>query len=317
MRLSRRAAAGLLGGAAAIPLVVTGTFGQQLATLRLASPADDNTSAALYAIQAGVFAKYGLDVSIQRMNNGAATAAAVVGGAIDLAKTSLIALFQAHERGIPFVMVAGGGLFEVDKPTAGFIVAVDSPIVTIPDLNGRTISTPSLGDIDQISMTTWIDRDGGDASTVHFIELPLTAALPAIETGRIAGSNVQNPAFAEAQLSHKFRVLGIPFSVIANRFLLSSWFGTTEFVAKNAATVRQFVSALREAVAYATAHPEATAPLLSAYSGIPASTIDAMQRQPMTAALDPRDVQPVLDIAVKGGLVKKSFPVAELFAPPL
>lgn len=310
--LTRRAATAILTSAAL--LAQRPAASQPLRTLRLASPPDDNTSAALYGIHAGVFTKHGLDVQLQKLNNGAATAAAVAGGSVDLGKTSLIALLQAHERGLPFVMVAGSGLFDIDKPTAGFVVAADGPIRKIADLDQQTVSTPSIGDIDQVAMSAWIDRGGGDASTVHFIELPTAAALAAIEAGRTAGANVQNPVFAQARQNPKLRVLGYPFGAIAPRFLLSAWFGTASFATANAETLRTFVAALREATAYASAHSEATAPLLSAYSGIPTATIDAMQRQPLTADLDPKEIQPVLDICLKGKLLKKSFPVADLFA---
>jgi NitT/TauT family transport system substrate-binding protein len=313
--MSRRAAAQILAGAAGVPFLGSAAAAQPLTPLRLASPPDDNTSSALYGISAGIFKNSGLDVTLQKMNSGAATAAAVAGGAVDLGKGSLIALLEAHARGVPFVMVAGSGLFLVEKPTAAFVVAKDGPIKKIADLNGTTVSAPSLGSIDQIAVQAWIARGGGDGSSVKFVELPSSAVLPAITAGRISGANVQNPIFAQAEAGGTMRVLGYPFEVIAKRWLVAAWFGLRDYVARNAVTVQHFVQGLRAATLYASAHPSATAPLLAAYSGISQQTILSMQRQPLTAALVPAEIAPVLDIAVKYKLIPSAFPVTDLFAP--
>lgn len=312
--MTRRRTLALAAGTAA---AATGqrALSQSLTALRLASPPDDNTRAALYAIHAGIFKKYGLDVALQRMNSGAATAAAVASGAVDIGKTSLVALLQAHERGIPFLMIAGSGLFETAKPTSGFIVAKSGPIGTIAELAGKTISVPSLGSIDQVAIAAWVQHAGGDPSTLKFVELPTAAALAAIENGRIDGANVQTPVLGDAEQSGKVRVLGYPFSVIADRFLLSAWFASAAYAAHNGPTIHRFIGALREATAYVTANPAATGPLLAAYSGIPEAVIDRMQRQPLTVQLDPQEIEPVLDIAVKYKLLKQRFPVASLLLP--
>lgn len=311
-RFTRSRAIELCAGAIALSSAPSVAFSQQLTPLRLGSPPDDNTGAALYGIQAGIFKKYGLDVSIQKMNSGAATAAAVVGGAIDIGKTSLVALLQAHQRGIPLLMVAGSGLFETSHPTSGFVVVKDGPIGSIPDLNGQTISCPSLGSIDQVAIEAWVAKAGGDSASLRFIELPTSAALAAVENNRVAGANVQNPVFADAQRNPKLRVLGYPFGVIANRFLLSAWFASQSYVSGNKETIRRFVRALTEATEYASAHPDATAPLLADYSGIKASVIEGMQRQPLTVALAPKEIEPVIDISVKYNLLKSTFPVADV-----
>src|ERR1039458_1383567 len=57
---------------------------------------DDLARPLLYAVDAGLFKKVGLDVEIVKLANGAAVAAAVAGGALDLGKGSALTPVQAY-----------------------------------------------------------------------------------------------------------------------------------------------------------------------------------------------------------------------------
>ena len=48
------------------------------------------------------------------------------------------------------------------------------------DLNGKTAATPALNDLNQLVISTWVDKNGGDSKTMKWIEFPnsgLGAAL--------------------------------------------------------------------------------------------------------------------------------------------
>src|SRR5471030_2513597 len=58
-----------------------------LTPLRVASAADEDILGTVWAMQHGIFAKNGLEVDLRPSNSGAAVAAAVVGGSIDIGKS--------------------------------------------------------------------------------------------------------------------------------------------------------------------------------------------------------------------------------------
>src|SRR6185437_8705237 len=82
-----------------------------LVTVRCASNAADDVTPVLYAQRSGLFAKAGLNVELTRMNSGAAVSAAVLGGSIDIGKSSLLPIITAHSRGLPLVLLAPGELW--------------------------------------------------------------------------------------------------------------------------------------------------------------------------------------------------------------
>src|SRR5579863_6587500 len=82
------------------------------ATLRLASAPDDDVTPVLYAQHAGLFRAAGIDVVITPLANGAAVAAAVAGGSVDVGKSSTMSLINAHARGVPLTIVAPSGFYD-------------------------------------------------------------------------------------------------------------------------------------------------------------------------------------------------------------
>ena len=70
-----------------------------------ATPSDDMTPI-LYGQKAGIFRKYGLDLQVNRMTTGQVGAQGLISGTFDFAKSSLTTILTAHEKGIPFTLIA-------------------------------------------------------------------------------------------------------------------------------------------------------------------------------------------------------------------
>lgn len=314
MQISRRHALSLMSAGAALPLLPRAASAQGLSVLRLAAAPDDDITPILYGQSAGIFKSAGLEVQLQALGSGSATAAAVAGGAIDIGKSSLTTLISAHARGVPFVIVAPASIYSETSPVAGFVVAKDSPIASARDLNGKTVSASSLKDLISLATQAWIDAGGGDSKTVHFIEIPSSAVSAALAQKRIDGATVVTPALAETLDSGNAKLLGRSFSAIAKHFLIAGWFTTSDFLAKHPETVRRFVGALHQAAAYTDAHRAETVALLANYSHIAPETIRRMVRSTAGSVLDPKDIQPIIDAALKYKIIDKTFAAQELIA---
>ncbi len=314
MRISRALAVAALGGGFALPLVPSRAWGAAPIALKVAAAGDDDITPILYAQQAGIFAKNGLNVELQTLGSGSATAAAVAGGSIDIGKSSLPALIAAHARGVAFAIVASGSIYRDANPVAGFVVANDAGIATAKDLAGKTVAASSLKDLIAIATQAWIDENGGDSKTVQFIELPSSAVTAALEQHRIVGATMITPALALAVDSGKAHVLAKSFSSIAKRFMIAGWFTTKERVARDPDTIKRFVDSFRESAAYTDAHHAETVDLLANYSKIKPATIRGMERSMAGPIVDVRDIAPVIAVCVKYGVIEKSFPASELVA---
>lgn len=285
-----------------------------LTPVHVSSAADEDILGTVWGVQHGIFQKYGLDVDLRAANSGAAVAAAVVGGSIDIGKSSLFSLIAAHEKGIPIVLVAAAGVYSSKASTVDLLVKTGSPIRTAHDMNGKTVSVQALDDQFAVSVRAWVDQRGGDSSTLRFLEIPASAATAAINDGRVDAAAFTNPTLAEALAGGKVQSIGHPFDGIGSFFIQSAYFVTSAYLAANRPTVDKFVRAITEAGTYVDSHQAQTAEALSEFTKVPLDVIQHMTRTQLTAKLDPRYVQPVIDAAFKYKAIPKSFDAKEMIA---
>jgi len=315
MRVSRGTALAGIASSFALPLLPARSWAAGPVPLRLAAAGDDDITPILYGQHAGIFKKAGLDVSLTSLSSGSATAAAVVGGSIEIGKSSLIGLCAAHARGVPFQIIAPASIYTEANPIAGFVVAKDANVGNVRELNGKTVSASSLKDLMAVATQAWIDANGGDSKSVKFIEVPSSAVTAALEQGRIAGATLVTPALAEALGSGKAKLMGRSFSAIAKRFMVAGWFVTKDWLAKNTDAAKRFDDAFLQAAQYTDTHHAETVELLASYSKLKPETIKGMVRATVGKAVDPKDVEPVIAAGVKYGVIEKPFPAAEIIAP--
>ena len=305
----------LLGLTLATWLPAKSVQAQSPVVLRIASAADDDVTPVLWADKAGLFRAAGIEIAVQRANNGAAVAAAVTGGAVEIGKSSLLSIVLGHVRGLPLTIVAPGGLHTPKSEDSGILVLRDSAIRTASDLDGKIVSVAALNDFQWLAMHAWIDLHGGNSKSVAFIEQPGASVAPALDSGRIAAGLAINPQLRVALVTGKYRDLGQQVDAIARRLMFSGWFASADFVAKNPDVIRKFGEVMNRATAYAGAHHEETVPLLAAFTGIEPATIRSMPRANYAPALDPALVQPLIEVAAKYGSIPASFDARDLFSP--
>src|ERR1700691_3810410 len=107
------------------------------ATIHLGVITVEAAAEAFYALDMGFFKKQGLDVDLQIMQNGAAIAAAVMGGSLDAGFADTVSISNAHERGLPLVYLAPALLNSYAAPTLAILVNGAGPIHEAKDLNGK------------------------------------------------------------------------------------------------------------------------------------------------------------------------------------
>src|SRR5471030_406158 len=292
--LSRGKVVAGLSGAFALPLLPSRAWSAGPAPLRIAAAAGDDITPILYGQQSGIFSKAGIEVAFSTLGSGSATAAAVAGGSVDIGKSSLVGLCAARARGIPFRIIAPASLYLESNPVAGFVVANNANITSVRDLNGKIVSASSLKDLMALATQAWIDANGGDSKSVHFVEIPSSAVAAAIEQNRIAGATLVTPGLAEVLEGGKARLMGRSFSAIAKRFMIAGWFTTQDWIDKNGDTAKRFVDAFMRAADYTDTHRAETVELLANYSKLRPATIRGMVRSTVGKSVDPKDIEPVI-----------------------
>jgi NitT/TauT family transport system substrate-binding protein len=288
---------------------------EDLPAVTVAGLINDTSTAALYADHAGLFRKAGLNVALQTFASGGAATAAVAGGAAQFGLSSLIGVITAHDRGVPFTLVAPAGIITPDVPYSQFVVRKDAPIKTGADLNGKTVGCAALKDLDALAIANWVDLNGGDSKTLKFVEMPAPVAAVAIEQGRIDGADLNTPTLARALAGGKVRVLAQIFDAIAPRFSNTAWFAMSDYADANHDVVTRFASAIADANRYCNAHHADTVALVAQNAKLDEALVASMARITFGDALRPQEIQPLIDLAFKYKAIAKPFDARALISP--
>lgn len=308
-----------VAGGTATALLAPRAAGAQTASaltpVRVLIAPSDGVTAVVYAKHAGLFEKAGLDVTLSTQHNGAAVAAGVASGNFDIGNSSVTSILLAHERGLPFTLIAPAGIYrDGGQPSSGAIALKDSPLHFGADANGGIIGVVSLNGLGQEAFCAYIDARGGDSTTVHFVELPFEAAGAALLAHRVIAAEAVLPSLTTFLASPDFRFLPT-YGAIAPSYLMSTWFTTRDFSTRNPDVVRRFSHVVAEAANYANAHHAETAPLMADFTKIPLVDIEHIPRAIEGVTLSPALIQPVIVAAAKYGNLKKPFPAQELIDP--
>lgn len=295
-----------LGVASALPAWA------QTGTLKVGATANDTFAQAYYAQDMGFFTKAGLNVEIMTFTNGASVSTAVASGAVDIGISNPVQLANAVSHGIPFVLVAGGGMYNTAAPTTVLCVGKDSAIKTAKDFVGQTIAVSALKDLTDLARAEFLLKNGVDPASVKAIELPFAEMGAACARGTVAGAVISEPSLSGSLGHGQTRVFAKVFDSLAPHFLISSWFTTRDWYAKNASLVKRYAAVMADTATWANANHDQSAAILAKYSKITLATMHVMTRATYATSLNSQYIDPVLQLAAKAKLTDKLVTAASM-----
>jgi NitT/TauT family transport system substrate-binding protein len=307
--MNRRHVLSLIAGGAAVARSVPAVA--QSAPVRVGCLAGESTGSALYAQDNGFFSKRGLNVSISTSVTNAAAAAAMLGGSLDVAIADTVVLATAHDKGIPFVLLAPAVLHSTKAPTLA--ITVKDPALKIgKDFNGKTFGCATITGLGFLVTAAWIDNNGGDSKTLKWVEVPFPTGGAALQRGTIDAFVSPEP-FVTSSLAAGNTLVLLDKNPVAPAILQGAWYSTKDWVAKGGG--KAFADAILEANAWANANPAPAAEILSKYMKQPVAAIEGMKmRGQYQTRFDPATMQPLIDSAARYGIISKPFPVRDMIA---
>jgi NitT/TauT family transport system substrate-binding protein len=304
----------MASGAAAMGALTGPLRAQTLQPLRIGVLAAESAAEITYAKELGYWAKAGLDVTITTMSNTPSIVAAVVAGALDIGYTTIDSVASIHSHNIPLFVIAPATDY-IDPgtvKTAGVLVKPDSPIRTAKDLKGKTIASPALHSLGTTGASAWIDANGGDSSTVSYVEIPFPTQPAALSQGRVDAIFEVEPFFGSA--AKTFRVLFEGYSAISKHFLLNLFVTTPGWAKANPDLVNRFVSVIHQTAVWANRNHDQSGAILAKITSIPADTIAGMARSHYAEELTAALMQPGIDASAKYNNFP-TFPASDLLLP--
>ncbi len=264
----------------------------------------------IYAQQAGFFKKYGLDATVTTFNGGGAIIAAIAGGSLDAGFSNITSAVAAIQRGIPIIVLTPANLTSTADSDALLMKARGAKLKSGADLNGKIIAVTTLGGTLQLGAEQWIDKNGGDSKTVHFVEVPSSNMAAALKQGRIDAAMISEPFLTEQ--SADVEVLANAFGAIAPEWISAVFVASKAWVEANPEAARHFVAAMHETGRWANTHHAETAKILGPLANVPPEVFATMTRTQYTDRLTRALMQPGIDAAARYGALKAPFDTAAI-----
>lgn len=235
----------------------------------------------------GIFEEHGLDLDIQVGIGGPSAVAAVESGNVDVAIADPAAMIHTSSQGLPYLAVAAAGSVGPDGVGGSqVVVKAGSDITTPADLNGTTVGVFVLQGANEFNVRAAIDAEGGDSSSVSFVNLEFAAMLAALERGDVDAAGIAEPLLSQAVESGKVEVVLDYYPIVfPNGSNITLWFTGNKQHGSNADALNRFRDALAEASEFADANPDAVRAILPDFSGIPAAEAETVPLQTYSAPL--------------------------------
>jgi NitT/TauT family transport system substrate-binding protein len=229
----------------------------------------------LYALNAGIFKKYGLNVTTSvDTSSGASTFAEVLNGQLDMTVVDPMSTILAISKGLPLQIAAEGNVMSSDPSTnyTGIMVKSGSGITSVTQLEGKTVAVVSLDSILQMLAQITVDAGGGDAAQVKFVEVPPGEEVDAVAKGQTDAFVNVEPLLTKGKaagltvLAHPPASLGgLPQDVLVT---------SKTFAQQNPSTVKKFQEAMAEANEALAADPSLIVTTAIAQKEVPAAVAD-------------------------------------------
>ena len=98
-----------------------------------------------------------------------------------------------------------------------------------------------IKDVTHLAASAYLVQNGVDIAKVHFIEMAMPEMPAAMKRGTIAAGIIAEPNLSGA--SGDVRTFAKASDAIARRMMISGWFGTADWYARNTALAKRFVGA--------------------------------------------------------------------------
>jgi NitT/TauT family transport system substrate-binding protein len=274
----------------------------------------DAGAEAYYAYDLGYFRDAGIDAQVDSIPSGAAILAAVAGGSIDVGFSNLLSIAVAYKHSVPVTMLAPGSLYTASIPTSVLMVPKDSPVKTARDLNGKTFGVNGLKTITQYAPQWWMDKNGGDSSTVKFVEMTFPQIIEALGANRIDAAIVADPFIAQAKPAA--RILADAYDAIGTRYIIGCWFATTQWATAHPDLAKRFAQVVARTAQWANTHKPQSGVILAKYSKMDPAVAATMLRVDYAPRFDISQMQPEIDLVARYGGLPATFPADELIYKP-
>ncbi|MEL5991562.1 ABC transporter substrate-binding protein [Microbacterium phosphatis] len=257
-------------------------------------------AAVQYGVDEGIFEAHGLDVTVQIAQGGAAMLPAVSTGQIDFGVGNPLSVLTAASQGVDVRIASGYSFSLAEGDDINAVVArADDGIESWKDLSGRSVSVNAVKTQGDLTIGESVEKDGGDPSTVEYIEIAFPDALAQLDGGNVDAVWIPEPFLSIALADpDKYTVVGYPNQNAIPGLPTMVTF-TSGAVAEDTELVENWRAAVAETLEAATDDREGFGQTIAEFTGMPEAAAANLRLERLDAELDPQLITDLSDLAQK------------------
>jgi len=195
------------------------------------------------------------------------------------------------------------------------VARADDGIESWKDLSGRSVSVNAVKTQGDLTIGESVEKDGGDPSTVEYIEIAFPDALAQLDAGNVDAVWIPEPFLSMALAApDKYSVVGYP-----NQNAIPGLPTMVTFTSGAVAEDAELVSMWREAVAdtlkAATDDREGFGQTIAEFTGMPEAAAANLRLERLDGELDPQLITDLSDVALEFGFLETAPDLGTVIIP--
>jgi NitT/TauT family transport system substrate-binding protein len=270
--------------------------------VRVAALPIAETAALWGGISAGIFARHGLDVEVLPAQGGALAIPALTNGDLDFAIGQPFGPFRADLQDLGVAIIGNYASSYATGDDINAVVASKASGITRPrELAGRKVSVNSLGAAGDVTIMESVAKDGGDPSTIEFVEVAFPDVPAQLEAGNIDAGWVPEPFVSQLKARGDTFIVA-PYQYTIPGLATLTTFTTATLISEQPALVDDFAAAMKETLEWAKDPANNTAvrqALKDNLTALPPAVADALRLPEYGWTVDKASLQKLVELAVK------------------
>ena len=264
------------------------------------------------ALQKGYFKAEGLNVKIKTIVSGTVAVPDVDSGTIDIGQSNWATLFAAQaQKKNDYKIVADSS--EGQAGSMALTTYPGSPIHTMQDLPGHTISTNALSDVPYLALKAILQANSVDFSKIKVVVVHHPDTMAAL-TNHTVDAAIQLEPFKTltAEKIGARPVVDLFGPGPAQNLPIAGFFATSKFAQQNPKTVAAFARAVEKGAADAAASRKLVEQTIPTFTTIDKQTAALLNLPLYPTSLDAKRLQRVADLMQTYGLLQNHLDVSSM-----
>ncbi|MGH3392847.1 MAG: ABC transporter substrate-binding protein, partial [Actinomadura sp.] len=224
-------------------------------------------------------------------------------------------LINVNTKGTPLKCVSpviGRQPSNSERDGTTLVAAKGSGIKSVKDLAGKKVGVVQLNSLNTVDVQALATKEGVDHTSIQFVQIPFPQLPAALSQGRVQAAIIVQP-FAQIALNQGATVINHPNAVLWGGGTTVCFGALGRYIDQNTELVRNFNTAMREAILYSKDHEsEAKATLAKRLNLTPEEAQKQVLQTDWNPTLTPDTIDEIQTYMKQFGLIDKTMPAAEM-----